>query len=386
MKKTKRIVLVLSCLMGLSLAGCSALEAPSEPTPAPAPVDSPGVVAEANLVPAEKITLAFGIPGNIGEVLIEEGDVVRRGDPLARLDEAQSLEAQAASADLAVLEAAQNLDDLNENADLADAKAQLDLVQARQALVEAERAWDAVDRDAFREALDDARIELDAAEEDLETAKEDLADYNDLDEDHPTREAAEDDLEQAQQDYDEAQWAVEELENQYDLAEARLALAQTSLADAERRAEQTAEGPHPDALALAEASLSAAEAQLAAVEADREDATLAAPFDGRVLRLDIQAGQFAAPGTPAMVLADTSRWYLDTNDLTEDEVVRIDPDEPVSISFDALPGRTFSGEVESISDYFVEQFGDITYVVRIRLLDFDESLRWGMTAEVVFSE
>ena len=56
------------------------------------------------------------------------------------------------------------------------------------------------------------------------------------------------------------------------------------------------------------------------------------------------------------------------------------------MTFDALPELTFDGQVESISDYFVEQFGDITYVVRIKLLDWDERLRWGMTAEVVFED
>jgi multidrug resistance efflux pump len=77
---------------------------------------------------------------------------------------------------------------------------------------------------------------------------------------------------------------------------------------------------------------------------------------------------------------------LETFDLDENEVVRISAGEQVEVMFDALPGRKFSGEVESISEYFLESFGNITYVVRIKLAETDEQLRWGMTAEVSFPD
>ncbi len=384
--KTHKWMLLLFICLGLTLTGCDMLGTNPEPTPAPTPVADPGVVAEANLAPAEEIALSFANAGKVGEILVAEGDSVQEDAVLARLADVEPLEAQVASAELAVLQAEQNLDNLNENASIAAARAQAALVQARQDLVAAEKAWDDVDNEDFREALDEARIDIEDAEDDLEEAEEDLADYEDLDEDNPTREAAEDDLAQAQQDHEEAVWAFEDLKNRSDLAETQLGLAQEALADAERRADETADGPHPDELALAEATRAQADAQLAAAQAALENATLIAPFDGRILRLEVIEGQQVSPGSMAVILADTSEWYLETNDLTEDEVVRIDPDETVSVRFDALPGENFSGEIESISEYFIEQFGDITYVVRIRLLETDERLRWGMTAEVDFAE
>ena len=83
---------------------------------------------------------------------------------------------------------------------------------------------------------------------------------------------------------------------------------------------------------------------------------------------------------------DDSGWYVETNDLTENEVVQISEGEEVTVTFDALTNKTFTGEVETISEYFQERFGDITYVVKIRLTGLDEALRWGMTAEVMFPE
>jgi len=371
-------------LTGLLITSCDTITSASTPTPVPSPVAKPGVIAEANLVPAEQIVLGFTLPGMVSEILVEEGDYVNAGEVLARLDDIESLETQVRASKLAVLEAELRLDDLNENADLVHAQAQVDLIQARQNLIDAERAWDAVDTDAFQEDLDDARIEMNDAEDDLEEAQEDLEKHKDLDEDNPIREGYEQDVEDAQQAYDEVVWAFEELQIKYDLAEAQLEAAQAALEDAEQRVEDTRDGPHPDDLALANANLDQAEAQLNAAESALADAELTAPFAGKIVRIELIEGAQVNAGSMAMVLIDDSAWFLETNDLTEDEVVEVEVGEKVTLHFDALPGESFIGEVDSISDYFVEQYGDITYMVRIRLLESDDRLRWGMTAEVIF--
>jgi hypothetical protein len=51
---------------------------------------------------------------------------------------------------------------------------------------------------------------------------------------------------------------------------------------------------------------------------------------------------------------------------------------------DALPDVTLKGTVESISQSFKQQGGDIIYTVRIKLDKVDERVRWGMTVEVTF--
>ncbi|MFZ7126995.1 MAG: HlyD family secretion protein, partial [Desulfobacterales bacterium] len=330
--------------------------------------------------------LGFTIPGRVAEVLVEEGDHVEEGELLARLKDLETLEAQVSAAELAVLEAEQLLAGLNENADLAAAQAQVGLVQAQQNLIEAEQAWDAVDTDAFIDELDDARVEMNDAEDDLEEAEENLEDNVDLDEDNPIREGYEEDFEDAQQAYDEAVWAFKTLQNQSDLAAAQLGVARAALDNAEGRVEDTQDGPNPDDLALAEANLEAAQAQLEAAERSLGNAELTAPFAGTVVMAALTENTDVPAGQVAFVLIDDSAWFLETNDLTENEVVRIMAEGEVTISFDALPGETFTGEIDSIGEYFVEQYGDITYVVRIRLVEADGRLRWGMTAEVNFIE
>jgi multidrug resistance efflux pump len=386
MKKKNYLIWIVGLAAGLLLTGCSVFLTPTEEVDIPTAVVEESVTAEGNLVPADYIMLSFGVAGQVSEVLVDEGEWVEEGEVLARIGDTETLEAQVMAANLALLQAQQALDNLTENADLITAQTQIDLVTAQQALVAAEQAWDLVDTDDFREKLDDARVEMEDAKADLEDAQTDLEEYADLDEDNPSRKVAEDAVEEAQQAYDEARWPYEALQNQYDLAEAQLTAAQEALAEAQNKAEATADGPDPDDLALATAQLDQAQSQQVAAAKALTEAELIAPMAGKLVQLDLTVGQKTGPGNVIAVLIDDSQWFVETNDLTEDEVVKIAEGQEVQVTFDALPGETFRGEVESIGETFQERYGDITYVVRIRLLDSADNFRWGMTAEVEFPE
>lgn len=56
----------------------------------------------------------------------------------------------------------------------------------------------------------------------------------------------------------------------------------------------------------------------------------------------------------------------------------------MTITFDAISGKTFHGEVKEIAQHYEEKNGDIDYTVKIVLTDSDPLLRWGMTASVIF--
>lgn len=384
MKKKIVLILIGLFIFAILLAGCDLFVSTPTPTPDPTPVTQSGVIAEGNLVPADIINLSFAIPGEVSNIAVSAGDRVEKSQVLARLGDIDQLQSQLDLAELAVLEAQQQLDTLVAKSSLVHTQAKVELVKAQQNLLNVDQSWDQVESDEFLEALDDARIDLLDAEKDLEEAEEEFAEVADLSEDNPTRQAAEEDVEAAQQAYEEARWGFEALKYQRDLAEAQLSAAREVVADASKRVETTSDGPDPDDLALAEANLKQAESQRNAAETALMNAELTAPFAGRVVRIELIEGARVMPGTLAMVLIDDSEWFVETNDLTEFEVVEVDPGQKVTLSFDAFPDKVFEGEVESISDYFQERFGDITYTVRIRLLESDEELRWGMTAEIEF--
>jgi HlyD family secretion protein len=84
-------------------------------------------------------------------------------------------------------------------------------------------------------------------------------------------------------------------------------------------------------------------------------------------------------------LVDFSAWVLETDDLTELEVVKVALGQSVSITLDALPDQIITGKVIAINPRYEDRRGDVTYTVTIALDNPAEAARWGMTGQVVFS-
>lgn len=164
-----------------------------------------------------------------------------------------------------------------------------------------------------------------------------------------------------------------------DAAAARLALAenlQTKLA--------AAAGIDPDAQAAAEARLTSASAALDSARAALDARELKAALAGKIVDLNLQAGQRVNAAAPVLTIADLSGWVVKTDNLTEVEVVNIAVGQKAQIVLDALPDVTLEGEVTSIATRYAEKRGDITYTITIQLTQTDPAMRWGMTAAVKF--
>lgn len=186
-----------------------------------------------------------------------------------------------------------------------------------------------------------------------------------------------------------------------DLAEAQLALAQTGatpeqIAQAEVGVElaQTAVSQAETAVAQAEAGVTQAEAALWQAQANVQAAelvlarmTLLAPFAGTIASIQPEVGELVAPGVPVLTLADLSTWLVKTTDLTELDVVNIQPGNEVELQVDAIPNETLRGVVTDIDSVATLARGDVTYVVTIELGDTANlPLRWGMTVFVDVSQ
>jgi HlyD family secretion protein len=160
-----------------------------------------------------------------------------------------------------------------------------------------------------------------------------------------------------------------------DAAQAGVEAAQAQLA-------QTLAGTPERRLALAQAQITSAEAALEVAKLNLADMELTAPFAGVVAAVDLKANEFVPAGSVAVRLADVSSWQIETTDLTELSVVRIAPDAPVAITFDALPGVTLPGKVTRIEMIGENKQGDIAYTVQVQPDQQDAHLWWNMTASV----
>jgi HlyD family secretion protein len=189
--------------------------------------------------------------------------------------------------------------------------------------------------------------------------------------------SAQDQLETAQNRFD----ASETDENQYELdaAKAQLKLAEDTLTNLE-----SGSGVDPRQLAAAQARLTAAEAALASAQAAVDGLQLKATLDGTVIDLALQHGQRVTAGLAVITVADLSGWVVETDNLTEVDVVNVAVGQPVEIVLDALPQVSLTGEVTHINARFEEKRGDITYTVTVALTSSDPNMRWGMTAAVKF--
>ena len=377
--KSKFIIVIMPLLLSaLMVAGCGSANPTSEAasiTEIPLVTSDTNVVVEGRLVPREFETLSFFTNGQVEEILVEEGDLVKKGDVLARLGNREAIEAAIAAAEAELLAAQQAYDALNDNVDVSRSEAVKAVAAANKAVRDAQYQLDnfiiPVSQEGFSalEAVVMTQKKLDEARKAFEPYK--LESFS-----GSIRNRLKTELDNAQSDYNAA---VRRLEYETALAD-----AQASLEKAIRDYEALQTGPDPDLLAATQARIKAAETNLASAKASLDDLELVASIDGSIVKQDLIVGQQVAAGQASIIIADFSQMYAETDDLTEIEVVKVSVGQNVTVVPDALPDIELIGTVDQISDIFEEKRGDITYTARILLNDVDPRLRWGMTVVISF--
>jgi HlyD family secretion protein len=395
---------LLALLVVLAIAGCSSQPIPVKPTPTAA---APGkgiqagenIVAEGRVTPVKSAALSFSIGGIVTQVPVALGDHVEAGTALARLDDsilqkqiaqaqaqieiAQKQQAQAsAQVELAEKQLAQ-LKAGGTEADIASAQAALNAANANYAKVKQGPTADELAQ--LKANLDNAQAARDQAQSAYDRAGGASNPFI-----AQTRESLQ--LQQTTNAYNAALGAYNDARSHPTTAELAAAYAQIQQAQ-DALARLTPTQPALDvaqaqvdsartAEALAQTQVAAAQAALDTVKAQAANYVLVAPFAGTVMTLDIDAGEYAAPGIEILRLADTPTWQIETTDLTELNIVNVGEGTPVTLTFDAIPGLQLPGKVTNIKPYGESHQGDIVYTVVITPDQQDPRLRWNMTAKV----
>jgi multidrug efflux pump subunit AcrA (membrane-fusion protein) len=385
-----RHIPLITLVLGLLLAGCSGASQPEEPQPEPGPIEEfvPVISATGEVVPVRWALLGAPTSGIVAELLVGRGDLVQAGEPLARLGDRQAAEAVLAAARLELVTAQQALQDLQADAEVQATQAQLELANARDALEDAEYKWRVQQQGnrASPEAVRAAEARLLLAEERLDEAKGDYDEFSGRPSDDPGRAAALVNWENARLARDSAlrnlNWYKgHPTEVQQAVLDAELAVAEARVAEAEREWEKRRDGVAADELALAEARLTNAQAQVAAAEAALADREIRASFAGTVSEVYIRDSEWVTMGAPVLLLADLSGLQVETTDLSELDVARIQTGDAATVSFDALPDTLVAGTVASIAPKAAEGAG-VNYTVVVDLAEIPAQLRWEMTAFV----
>jgi len=260
------------------------------------------VTASGEIKPKTYINLGANATGPITELLVKEGDRVRKNQVVARIENTQ------AEADVNAQKATIASAQADSAAAEAGLKAQDDSIATQEATLE-----------RFKSELDRTKVILDRYEQ---MWKEKIA--------------AKQDYDQKKSDYESAAASVRE--NEARLAQQKSQRAQTL------------------------AQLTSAQKRVAQAQANQQrlDNVLArydvlAPLDGVVTNLPVRVGETVVPGvqnsaaSTIMTIADMSLITAEV-DVDETDIVNVHLRQPAEVSIEAIPNQTFQGHVIEIGN------------------------------------
>ncbi len=251
----------------------------------------PGIVLLNGRLEAPEVDLAPKVAGRVVEVKVREGDRVKAGDLVARLDLGET--ALAVERDRRGLAASQaHYEDLQAGSRTAEiAQAEADVADKKAAVELARRELER------QEVLLSKKV---GTQRDTDTAR-------------TTRERA--------------------------VASAKMAGDRLELLREGFRRHQTEQ---------ARADVSRAKTVLRQSEVVASESEIRAPADGVILHRMAEPGLLLGPGQPAVTMAFADRLYVRTF-IPEAQLGRVRPGSPAEVTVDSFPGRTFPARVTEIS-------------------------------------
>jgi len=287
--------------------------------------------------------VSFKIPGRVEVRLVDEGETVKAGQTVARLDSVEltqevavrRAEVQAIQAALAELEAGSRPEEIAQaEASAEQAKARLDEMLAGsrpEELSAAEAVLRRTKAETERARLDAERYEGLYKKEIVSAQQYDLA-----------RTAYETALAR-QREAEEQFKLVKEGPRREQIEQARAAWSQ-----AQERFILVKKGPRRETIEQARARLQQAREALAVAETRLGYATLASPLSGVVLSKNVEPGEFVAAGTPVVTVADLENVWLRAY-INETDLGRVKVGQRVRVTADTYPGKRYEGRVSFIA-------------------------------------
>lgn len=318
-----------------------------------------------SLQPKDDLNLVPGAAGRIEAVLVEAGDNVTEGDPIAIIED--------------------------------------DTYQT--AIKQAEAALASAKLNLAKMELGSRPEEIAAAQAAVELAKASLNDVSNINDDERTQAAAnlaraQAELKRAQSEYDKIAWAGDvgtkpqaiSLENatigyetalaaynqQTNPSDSQLAPLMLQVAQAELQLALRTEPFRQVDFASARVAIKQAETALEAAQLQLDETTIRAPFDGVIADMTITKGSRVSQQAPIGRLMSTE---LEAEiGVQESAISQVQVGQNVSLQVTAYPGQDFPGVVSQISP--AADPNSRTFSIKVTPLQGQELLRSGMFADV----
>ncbi len=260
------------------------------------------VTASGEIKPKNYINIGANAMGEITDLLVKEGEHVHKGQLLAKIEDTQP------EADVNAQKATLSSAEADSTASEAGLKAADENIATLQAALERDKA-----------DLQRMKAELDRAK------------------------ALYDEKLLAKQDYDLKRFTFE-------AQQAAITQSETRVSQARAQREQTAAQ-----LSSMQRRIAVARANLVRASDVLSKRNSFAPLDGVVTNLPVRQGESVVPGlqnqtgTIIMTIADMSLITAEVK-VDETDIVNVSLNQPVEVSIDAIPGKTFKGHVSEIGN------------------------------------
>ena len=275
-----------------------------------------GLIQANGRIEGDHLTIASKFPGRIQELLVREGDTVKAGQVMVRIDDVQTR---------ARVDQAQQA--------WAAIEAQVQAAHTTLAVLNLEVP---LAIESAQSHVDEDRAELEKAKTVEREARQDEQRFRNL---LPEQAVA-------QQQYDQAlaRWNV---------AKSEVVAARSALAKATKELAQAELGwkrihAKEDEIAALERQRDQAEAALSETESVLADLTIRAPANGTITTRMVDIGEVVTAGAPLFEVVDLDRLYLKVY-VPEIQIGKVRLNLPARIHTDAFPDRPFEATVRYIA-------------------------------------
>lgn len=301
-----------------------------------------------------QVDIAFKTAGRLIERAVNEGDPVRKGMIVARLDREQLLrQREREQAALAAAQALLGQAEATFNWQREALAADMDLRQAD--LNVADSRLRELKNGARPQEIQQARAAVQAATAEYERAKKDWERGQAL--------YKNDDISTSQYDqfrtrFESAQATLRQVTEQaalviagprhetIDAASAQVSRARAGMKMGE--ANRLELGQREAEIAARRADIARSRAQLAMIDSQLADTAAISPIDGVVLVKAADVGEVVAPGTAVVTVGDLERPWLRAY-INERDLGRVKLGARVKVTTDSFPGKVYDGRVSFIS-------------------------------------
>jgi HlyD family secretion protein len=300
------------------------------------------------------VDLSFKIAGRMTELNVKEGDWVKKGQIIARLDPMQ-LQQQRLRDQAAVISAESNYSQMQTSIAFQKATLESDVAARRAEVNEAQAKLDQLLNGSRKEDIQQAESAVNDARAQLEFARSDWGRMQGL---FKNEDISKQQYDQSRMKFDSATAQLHQAEDKLALvnagpraeeitaARATVARTQASLRTSEanrlelQRKEQE--------LLQRDAEINRSRAQEGMSQSQLDDTVITAPIDGVVLVKSAEAGEVLAAGTTIVTIGDLDHPWLRAY-INETDLGRVKLGQKVKLSTDSYKGKVYPGTVSFIS-------------------------------------